>query len=161
VYNIFCCPIFRQHKQTRWLESTSRIIVRVKNIICSNLSHRHRLALRLIDSHCKYQSNWKLTRLNCIGTSVGIIVIRGNNIFSPQSFPFKMMASIIFFINFLMTNRVLLHNCSGFKLRSKITGNPTFSCKLCGVLPGKSNEFKSCWIIYSFSSIVNCINRFV
>jgi hypothetical protein len=42
-----------------------------------------------------------------------------------------------------MTNRVPLHNRDGFKLRSKITGDPTFSYKLCGGLPGKSNEFKN------------------
>jgi hypothetical protein len=29
-----------QHKQSGWFESTPRIIVRVKNMICSNLSHR-------------------------------------------------------------------------------------------------------------------------
>jgi hypothetical protein len=27
---------------------------------------------------------------------------------------------------------VLLYNRGGFKLRIKITGDPTFSCKLCG-----------------------------
>jgi hypothetical protein len=74
---------------------------------------------------------------------VGIIGIRGNNIFSPQNLPFKMMASITFFINFLMTNRVPLHKRGGFKLQSKITGDPTYSCKLCGGMPGKSNEFKN------------------
>jgi hypothetical protein len=26
--------------------------------------------------------------------------------------------------------------------RNKITGDPTFSCKLCGGMPGKFNEFK-------------------
>jgi hypothetical protein len=78
-------------------------------------------------------------RLNCIGTSVGIIRIRGNNIFSPRNMPFKIMASIIFFINFLMTNRVPLHNRGGFKLQSKITGDPTFNYKLYGGMPGKSN----------------------
>jgi hypothetical protein len=83
--------------------------------------------------------NWR--RLNCIGISVGIIGIGGNNLFSPRNLPFKTMASITFFINFLMTNRVPLHNRDGFKLRSKITGDPTFSCKLYGGLPGKSNEF--------------------
>jgi hypothetical protein len=62
-----------------------------------------------------------LRRLNCIGTSVGIIGIRGHNIFSPRNLPFQMMASITFFINFLMTNRVPLHNRGGFKLRNKIT----------------------------------------
>jgi hypothetical protein len=62
-------------------------------------------------------------RLNCISTSVGIIGIRGNNIFSPRNLPFKMMASIKFFIHFLMTNRVPLHNRGKFKLRSKITGD--------------------------------------
>jgi hypothetical protein len=34
--------------QTGWFESTPRIIVCVKNMMCSNLSHRHHLALRLI-----------------------------------------------------------------------------------------------------------------
>jgi hypothetical protein len=35
-----------------------------------------------------------------------------------------------------------LHNRDGFKLRRKNTGDPTFSCKLCGGMPAKSNEFK-------------------
>jgi hypothetical protein len=74
---------------------------------------------------------------------VGIIGIHGNNIFSPWNLLFKMIASITFFINFLMAYRVPLHNRGGFKLRSKITGDPTFSCKLCGDMPGKSNEFKN------------------
>jgi hypothetical protein len=74
---------------------------------------------------------------------VGIIGIQGNNIFSYQNLPLKMMTSIAFFINFLMTNRVPLHKRGGFKLRSKITGDPTFSYKLCGGMPGKSNEFKN------------------
>jgi hypothetical protein len=84
---------------------------------------------------------------------VGIIGIRGNNIFSPRNLPFKIMASITFFINLLMTNRVSLHNRSRFKLRSKITGDLTFSCKLCGVyggLPGKSNEFKNFIILFIY-----------
>jgi hypothetical protein len=63
---------------------------------------------------------------------VGIIVIRGSNIFLPRNLPFKMMTSITFFINFLMTNHVPLHNRGGFKLRSKITGDLTFNCKLYG-----------------------------
>ena len=50
--------------------------------------------------------------------------IRGNNMFSPRILPFKMMASITFFINFLKTNRVPLHNRDKFKLLSKITGDP-------------------------------------
>ncbi|GBP66705.1 hypothetical protein EVAR_79061_1 [Eumeta japonica] len=33
----------------------------------------------------------------------------------------------------------------GFKLRSKIIGDPTFNCKLCGGMPGKSSEFKTLW----------------
>jgi hypothetical protein len=70
---------------------------------------------------------------------VGIIGIRGNNTFSPRNLPFKMIASIKFFINFLMTNRMPLQNYGGFKLRRKITGDSTFSCKLCGGLPDKSN----------------------
>jgi hypothetical protein len=42
-----------------------------------------------------------------------------------------------------MINRVPLHNHGGFKLWSKITEDPTFSCKLCGDMPSKSNEFKN------------------
>jgi hypothetical protein len=51
-----------------------------------------------------------LRRLNFIGTSVSIMEIRGNNIFSPRNLPFKIMASITFFINFLTTYRVPLYN---------------------------------------------------
>ncbi|GBP82892.1 von Willebrand factor [Eumeta japonica] len=36
-------------------------------------------------------------------------------------------------------------NRGGFKLRSKIIGDPTFNCKLCGGMPGKSSEFKTLW----------------
>jgi hypothetical protein len=69
--------------------------------------------------------NWRC--LNCIGTSVGIIGIRGNNIFSPRNLPFKIMASITYFINFLMTNRASpkeqsqLHYCSTY---SSLTNLP-------------------------------------
>jgi len=48
------------------------------------------------------------------------IGIRGSNTSSPRNLPFKILASITFFINFLMTNRVPLHSLGGFKLRSKI-----------------------------------------
>jgi hypothetical protein len=51
---------------------------------------------------------------------VGIIGIRGYNIFSLRNLPFKMMAL--------------------FKM---ITGDPTFSCKLCGGMSAKSNELKT------------------
>jgi hypothetical protein len=59
--------------------------------------------LLIVIANANLIGNWR--RFNCIGTSVGIIGIRGNNIFTPQNLPFKMMASIIFIINFLMTNR--------------------------------------------------------
>ena len=85
--------------------------------------------------------NWRC--LKWTGTSVDTIGIRGNNIFSPSNLPFKMMPSITFFINILMINCVLLHNRGGFKLRSKITGDPTFSFKLYGGMPSKSNEFRN------------------
>jgi hypothetical protein len=84
---------------------------------------------------------------------VPIIAIRGSNIFSPQNLPFKNMASITFFINFLMTHHVPLHNRGKFNLRSKIIGDPTFSCKLCGGMLGKSPGNKYC--ILKFNSLTS------
>jgi hypothetical protein len=114
--------------------------------------------LLIVITNTNLIGNWR--SLNSFRTSVSIIGIRGNNIISPRNFPFKTMVSITYFIHFLMTNHVPLHNHREFKSRSKITGDRTFSCKLCGSMAGKSNEFKNFWIIYSFSSIANCINRF-
>jgi hypothetical protein len=131
--------------QTGWFESTSCIIVSVKNMIFSNLRHRQDIVwhwdLLIVIAIAYLIGNWR--NLNFIRTSMDIIGIRGNNIISPRNFPFKMMASITFFINFLMTNHVPLHNRGGFKLWSKITGYLTFSCKLCGSMLDKSNEFNS------------------
>ena len=118
--------------QTNWmvcpLESTPHIIVHVKNMMCSNLSHTLTVwpwDLLIVIANANIIGNWR--RLNWISTSVGIIGIRGSNIFSPRNLPFKMMASITFFINFLMTNRVPFHNHGLFKYRSKITGDPVVS----------------------------------
>jgi hypothetical protein len=133
VYNIFCYPIFRQHKQTLWPKSTYNCPCETHDVLKSKLQKAIVWPwdlLIVIATNANLIENWR--RLKCIGTSVGITGIRGNNIFSPRNLPFKMMASIIFFINFLMTNRMPLHNHGGFKKRSKITGDPTFSCKLCG-----------------------------
>ena len=66
-----------------------------------------------------------------------------------------------FFINFLMTNRVPLLSRCVFKFRNKITGDPTFSRRRCGGMPGKSIEFRNCWIIYCFVGIANGIDRFL
>jgi hypothetical protein len=78
---------------------------------------KSKLQTDIVIANANLIGHWKC--LNCIGTSVGIIGIRGNNIFFPRNLPFKMMTSITFFINFLMTNRVLLNNRGGFKLRRK------------------------------------------
>jgi hypothetical protein len=70
---------------------------------------------------------------------VGIIGIHGNNIFSSQNLPFKMVASIKFFNDL---SRAVVQPW-WVKLRSKITGDQTFNCKLFGGMPGKCNEFKN------------------
>jgi hypothetical protein len=97
--------------------------------------------LLIVIANVNLIGNWK--RLNYIGISVGIIGNCGNNIFSPRNLKLKMMALKTFFINFLMTNHVPLHNRGGFKLRINITEDPIFSCKLCGGMPGKSNKFNN------------------
>lgn len=56
--------------------------------------------LLIVIANANLIGNW--TRLNSIGISVGIIGIRGSNTSSPRNFPFKMLASTTFFINFLM-----------------------------------------------------------
>ncbi|XP_060861780.1 uncharacterized protein LOC132938780 [Metopolophium dirhodum] len=45
--------------------------------------------------------------------------------------------------SFLTDNRVPLHNLGGFRFRNIIMIDPTFTCKLCGGVPGTSSEFKN------------------
>ena len=61
---------------------------------------------------------------------------------SLRNLPFKTEPSMIFFFNFSMTNCVPLQSRDGFKFRSKITVDPTFSRSRCGGMPRKSSEFK-------------------
>ena len=78
-------------------------IAQMKNMICSNLSHKQTYIvwpwdLLIVIANANINGNWR--RLNWIGTSVDTTGIRGSNIFSPWNLPFKIMALITFFINF-------------------------------------------------------------
>jgi hypothetical protein len=110
VYNIFCYPIFRHHKQTGWFESTTRIIVHVKNMFKSKPPTDIVWYCNLLIVIANANLIGNLRRINYIGTSVGIIGIRGNNIFSPRNLPFKMMASITLYIYILNIVIIIFFN---------------------------------------------------
>jgi hypothetical protein len=107
--------------QTGWFESMPRIIVRVKNMIYSKSKAQTDIVwpwdLLIVIANANLIGNWR--HLNCVGITVDIIGIRGNNIFSPQNLTFKIMASITFFINFLTTYRVPLYNRGGSNYETK------------------------------------------
>jgi hypothetical protein len=106
--------------------------------------------------------NWK--RLNSVGMSVRIIGIFGtfifiySNTFSPQYLPFKIVASLMFFINFLTTNRTECHwiavKNSNFVLNLKLEMVQWHAWRIQWVQ-------KICYIIYSFIGISNCIYWFL
>lgn len=95
------------------LEYVLRIIANVENTVCPNLNQKQTL-LGLFIVIAKANLIVKSTPLNPIGTSVGIIGMRGSNASSPRKSQLKMLSSTTFFIKFLMTNRVPLRSRMGF-----------------------------------------------
>jgi len=56
--------------------------------------------LCFVDGHCKGDSHRKVQSLNLKGTSVGIIGMRSNSTSSHLNYSFKIVVSIMLFINF-------------------------------------------------------------
>ena len=81
-------------------------------------------------------ANSKCKRLN------HIMGMRGSSIYSPWYFPVKIVASIIFLINFFSDSLVPLHSRGGFIFLARMIGEAIFKHKICGANPGRSNEFK-------------------
>ena len=98
-------------------------------------------ALLIVIANASCTGNCK--RLNSNGVSVGIMGMRGSSTFSPWCFPVKIVASIIFFINFFTDSLVPLHSRGGFIFLRRMIGEPIFKHKICGGIPGRSNEFKN------------------
>lgn len=98
-------------------------------------------ALLMVIAKARRKGNW--SRLNWNGKSLEIIGIRGISTSSPLNLPPMIVASIKFGEQFLMVNLVPLHNFGAFKLRIRITSDPTFNVSTCGGIPGGSNEFKN------------------
>jgi hypothetical protein len=107
VYNIFLLSHLSS-TQTNWMvrqHATYNCLCEKHDVLKSKLQTDivWPWDIFIVITNANLIGNWR--RLNCIGTSMGIIGIRGNNIFSPRNLLFKIMVSITFFINFLMTNR--------------------------------------------------------
>lgn len=82
-------------------------------------------------------------RLNDIDKSEEIIGILGIKTDSPLNFPFIIMPSIKFSVNFFMISLVPLHRMGGFRFRNTMIMDPIFSESVCAWKPDGSNEFKN------------------
>ena len=82
-------------------------------------------------------------RLNSNGISVLIIGMHGNRKSSPLNLPFKMIASMIWFIIFLTESLVPLQSHGRFMFQRRIIGMTIFNVKMCDGRPGKPSEFKN------------------
>jgi hypothetical protein len=85
----------------------------------------------------------KLQTFEFEGISVEIIEMRGNSSYSPLHFPFKIVNSIILFIQFFTESLVLFQNHGELMFRRIMIDIPIFNIRTCSGMPGKSCAFKN------------------
>jgi hypothetical protein len=69
--------------------------------------------------------------------------MRDNSTYLPLKFPFKIVGSIMLFINFFTEGLVPLQSQGGLIFRRRMMGMPNFNVRTCGGIPGQLNEFKN------------------
>lgn len=147
INNVFRFVFRRKNKQRRRFANTRtgnvQLTVRKIGKFEINPTDFQRLAWQFIDCHRKSQSNGQLNPLELEWK----ISWNNRNSWDKDFISFEFALDdrrwITLFISFLTDNRVPLHNFGWFRFCNMIMIDPTFSCKLCGGVPGTSSEFKN------------------